>query len=49
MMARSTVQALTASLPVSKRFRSFGGVQEATFWTIVAAGAYAIYLLLNVV
>jgi preprotein translocase subunit Sec63 len=49
MMARSTVHALTASLAVSKRFRSFAGVQEAMFWSVVAAGGYAIYLLLNVV
>jgi hypothetical protein len=49
MMARSTMHALTASLPVSKRFRGFAGVQEAMFWSLVAAAGYAIYLLLSVV
>jgi hypothetical protein len=47
MMARSTMRALNKSLPVSNPFRRFAGVQEAMFWSVVAVGAYAVYLLLS--
>jgi uncharacterized SAM-binding protein YcdF (DUF218 family) len=49
MMARSTMRALNKSLPVSNPFRRFAGVQEAMFWSVVAGGAYGVYLLLSVV
>jgi hypothetical protein len=47
MMARSTMRALNKSLPVSNPFRRFAGVQEAMFWSVVAVGGYAVYLLLS--
>jgi hypothetical protein len=49
MMARSTLHALNASLPVSNPVRRFAMVQEVMFWMVVAAGGYATYLLLTVV
>lgn len=46
MMARSTMRAINASLPVSNRWRRYPGVQEAVFWSLVAISGYGVYLLL---
>ncbi|HEV7747044.1 MAG TPA: DnaJ domain-containing protein [Pyrinomonadaceae bacterium] len=47
MMARSTVRAINASLPVSNPLRRHTGVQEVLFWSVVIASGYGVYLLLN--
>jgi len=49
MMARSTMRALNAALPVTNPFRRFTGVQEAVFWCVVLAGCYGVYLLMPAV
>jgi len=49
MMARSTMRALNAALPLTNPFRRFTGVQEAVFWCVVIAGCYGVYLLLTAV
>jgi len=49
MMARSTMRALNAALPLTNPFRRFTGVQEAVFWGVVIAGCYGIYLLMTAV
>lgn len=49
MMARSAMRAANASLPLSNRFRSHTGLQEAIFWTIVIGSGYGVYLLLAAV
>ena len=49
MMARSTMRALNAALPLTNPFRRFTGVQETVFWGVVIAGCYGIYLLMTAV
>jgi hypothetical protein len=49
MMARSTMRALNATLPLTNPFRRFTGVQEAVFWGVVIAGCYGVYLLMTAV
>ena len=49
MMARSTMRALNAALPLTNPFRRFTGVQEAVFWGVVIAGCYGVYLLMTAV
>lgn len=49
IMARSTMRALNAALPLTNPFRRFTGVQEAVFWGVVIAGCYGIYLLMTAV
>ena len=47
MMARSTMRAVNAALPLTNPFRRFTGVQETVFWCVVIAGCYGVYLLLT--
>src|SRR6267142_1026341 len=49
MMARSTMRALNASLPVSNPFRRYSRLQEGVFWSVVIVGCYGLYLLLTAV
>jgi DnaJ-like protein len=49
IMARSAMLAISASLPVSNRFRGHTRLQEGIFWTLVLASGYGIYLLLSAV
>jgi hypothetical protein len=49
MMARSTMRAINASLPVSIPFRRHTRLQEAVFWGVVVVSGYGVYLLLNAV
>jgi DnaJ-like protein len=49
MMARSAMRAINASLPVSNPFRRYTRIQEAIFWSVVAASGYGVYLLLTAV
>jgi len=49
MMARSTMRAMNASLPLSNRFRRFTRMQEAIFWSVVTASGYGVYVLLTAV
>jgi len=48
-MARSAMRNISASLPVSNRFRRHTRLQEAIFWTVVMGSGYGIYLLLTAV
>jgi hypothetical protein len=47
MMARSTMRAINASLPLSNRLRRYTRLQEAVFWCVVMASGYGVYLLLT--
>ena len=47
VMARSTMRAVNASLPVSSRFRTYTRLHEVMFWAAVAAISYGVYLLLT--
>lgn len=47
LMARSAMRAVTASLPLTKRFRRYQRVQEFIFWSIVLVSGYGIYLVLS--
>src|SRR6476659_7706584 len=49
MMARSTMRALNAALPLTNPFKRFTGVQETVFWCVVIAGCYGVYLLMTAV
>ena len=49
MMARNSMRAFNASLPISNPFRRHTNVQEAIFWSVVIGGCYVIYLLLRAV
>ena len=49
MMARSTMRALNASLPISNPFRRYTRVQEAIFWSGVIASGYGVYRLLTAI
>ena len=49
MMARSTMRAINASLPLSNRIRRYTRLQEALFWSVVMASSYGIYILLTAV
>jgi hypothetical protein len=47
MMARSAMIAVNASLSVTNPLRGHTRLQEAMFWSVVAGGTYAVYLLLT--
>jgi len=47
MMARGAMRAINASLPLTNPLRSHTNLQEVTFWCVVAAGGYGVYLLLT--
>ena len=47
VMARSTMRAVNASLPLSSRFRTYTRLHEVMFWGAVAAISYGVYLLLT--
>jgi hypothetical protein len=49
MMARSTLRALNAALPIANPFRRYAGVQEVLFWSLVVVAGYGVYLLLTAV
>jgi hypothetical protein len=49
MMARGTMRAMNASLPLTNRFRRHTRLQEAIFWSVVFASGYGLYLLLSAV
>ena len=49
LMARSTMRAVNASLPVSNPFRRYTRLQEAVFWSVILASGYGLYLLLTAV
>lgn len=49
MMARGTMRAVNANLPVSNPLRNYTRMQEAIFWSVVFAGGYGVYLLLTAV
>jgi len=46
LMARSTMKAASASLPITSRLKRHTGLQEILFWTVVASSAYGLYLLM---
>lgn len=47
MMARNSMRAFNASLPVSNRIRRYPRAQEIIFWCLVSGGVYGVYLLLT--
>jgi hypothetical protein len=47
IMARNAMIAVNASLPVTNPWRRHTRLQEAMFWSVVAAGTYGVYLLLT--
>ena len=47
MMARSTMHAISASLPPRNLWRRHSGAQEVAFWCVVAGCLYGLYLLLT--
>jgi DnaJ-like protein len=47
MMARSAMVTVNASLAVTNPLRGHRKLQEAMFWSVVAGGTYAVYLLLT--
>lgn len=47
IMARNAMIAVNASLPVTNPWRRHTRLQEAMFWSLVAAGTYGVYLLLT--
>lgn len=47
LMARSTMRAANASLPLSNRFRRHTRLQETFFWLAVLGSGYALYLVLT--
>lgn len=47
MMARSAMVAANTSLSLTNPLRRHRLVQEAMFWTLIAAGGYGIYLLMT--
>ncbi len=47
MMARSAMVAVNTSLSITNPIRRHRLVQEAMFWSIIAGGAYGVYLLLT--
>jgi hypothetical protein len=42
LMARSAMRAISASLPLTNRLRSYTRSQEAIFWSVVMAGGYGV-------
>ncbi|HWN10445.1 MAG TPA: DnaJ domain-containing protein [Pyrinomonadaceae bacterium] len=46
-MARSALQAMAATLPLSNRFRRYTRLREALFWIAVAFSGYGLYFLLT--
>ena len=49
LMARSTMRAMNASLPLSNRFRRYTRLQAALFWIAVMGSGYGLYLLLTAI
>jgi len=47
MMARSAMLAFSASLPTTSRLRGHGALHEIVFWSVIATGAYGLYLLIE--
>ena len=47
LLARSTMQAVNASLPVSNPFKGHTNVQEAAFWMFIGTAAFGLYLLMT--
>lgn len=47
LMARSAMVAFNLSLPATNPLRRHTLLQEATFWGVVGAGGYGVYLLLT--
>lgn len=47
VMARGAMRALNTSLRVTNPLRRHTRVQEASFWTVVVASGYGVYLLLT--
>ena len=47
LMARSTMRAANASLPLSNRFRRHTRLQETFFWLAVIGSGYVLYLVLT--
>ena len=46
-MAHSAMLAANASLPLSNPVKRHRSLQEAMFWTAIAAAGYGVYLLLT--
>jgi curved DNA-binding protein CbpA len=47
LMARSAMKAANASLPTTSRLKRHSRLQELAFWTVIASGAYGLYLLME--
>lgn len=47
MMARNAMLAVSASLPKTSWLRGHNALQEVVFWSVIATGAYGIYLLIE--
>jgi len=47
VMARGTMRAFNSSLPATNPFRRYTRIQEVTFWCVVAACCYGVYLLMT--
>jgi curved DNA-binding protein CbpA len=47
LMARSAMKAANASLPTNSRLKRHSRLQEIVFWTVIASGAYGLYLLME--
>jgi hypothetical protein len=47
LMARSAMKAANDSLPTTSRLKRHSRLQELVFWTVIASGAYGLYLLME--
>jgi hypothetical protein len=47
MLARSAMQAVNASLPVTNPFKRHTNVQEVAFWMVIATAGFGLYLLMS--
>jgi curved DNA-binding protein CbpA len=47
LMARGAMKAANASLPTTSRLKRHSRLQELAFWTVIASGAYGLYLLME--
>jgi DnaJ domain len=47
LLARSTMVAANASLPVTNRLKRHTRLQEVAFWTAIVSGAYGLYLIMT--
>ena len=47
LLARSAMVAVDASLPVTNRIKGHTRIQETAFWTVIASGAYGLYVLMT--